>query len=272
MRVRSILGRFLEHSRVLMFGSGEDTTVFIGSADLMHRNLDRRVESLVRLVNPRDIRELCAIMDLAMDESTPPGTWDADGDWERHHRDALGKPLLDLQKHLIAATPGRVERRLSEPPRDLTRTSAPRPACMHWARTTERTPPMDERATGAVAERPARVARPARWSGAPGRARRGRPGAPAAVRRLVPAEGQGRQARAPHGGRRTRGRGGDGLRVALGPPAGRPAVRRPDPQRQPRAEGGAVLVGGRHGRARPSSPGDEVDELRWLSPRRPPPC
>jgi polyphosphate kinase len=70
--------------------------VFIGSADLMHRNLDRRVESLVRLVNPRDIRELCAIVDLAMDESTASWHLDADGDWQRHQprrdRKAAARP------------------------------------------------------------------------------------------------------------------------------------------------------------------------------------
>ena len=54
IRVRSILGRFLEHSRIYAFGTGEDadSEVWIGSADLMHRNLNRRVEALVRVTDP----------------------------------------------------------------------------------------------------------------------------------------------------------------------------------------------------------------------------
>ena len=52
MHVRSVLGRFLEHSRVMVFGDGERTEVWMGSPDLMHRNLDRRVETLVRVRTP----------------------------------------------------------------------------------------------------------------------------------------------------------------------------------------------------------------------------
>ena len=52
IRVRSILGRYLEHSRIFMFDNDGDPQVYIGSADMMHRNLDRRVEALVRVVAP----------------------------------------------------------------------------------------------------------------------------------------------------------------------------------------------------------------------------
>ncbi|MFZ2596768.1 MAG: RNA degradosome polyphosphate kinase, partial [Bifidobacterium adolescentis] len=80
IRVRSILGRFLEHSRIYAFansdgpqigeGPAAGPEVWIGSADLMHRNLDRRVEALVRIVAPEQIDELIKYVDLQMADST----------------------------------------------------------------------------------------------------------------------------------------------------------------------------------------------------------
>jgi len=109
IRVRSVLGRFLEHSRVYAFGDGGDgdSEVWIGSADLMHRNLDRRVEALVRVVDPGQQTVLRDFINLAMDEGTATWWLAADGTWTRHHRDAAGKPLLDLQQHLIRGLRGR---------------------------------------------------------------------------------------------------------------------------------------------------------------------
>ncbi|WP_372592923.1 RNA degradosome polyphosphate kinase [Actinotalea sp.] len=102
IRVRSILGRFLEHARVFAFANDGDPEVFIGSADLMHRNLDRRVEALVRLADPEHITELIQLIEMSMDDDTASWHLGPDERWERHHLAADGGPLLDLQEHLIA--------------------------------------------------------------------------------------------------------------------------------------------------------------------------
>jgi polyphosphate kinase len=79
IRVRSILGRFLEHSRVFHFvGAGEH---WIGSADMMHRNLDRRVEVLVLVANPAVTDELDAMLTSALDPATRCWVLEADGSW-----------------------------------------------------------------------------------------------------------------------------------------------------------------------------------------------
>ncbi|MFK3669758.1 RNA degradosome polyphosphate kinase [Leifsonia aquatica] len=101
IRVRSVLGRYLEHSRVFSFVNDGDPQVYIGSADMMHRNLDRRVEALVRLTSPEHIAELDGLFDLAFDGRTASWSLAEDGDWTRHHLDADGKPLIDLQNKLM---------------------------------------------------------------------------------------------------------------------------------------------------------------------------
>jgi polyphosphate kinase len=110
IRVRSILGRFLEHSRVYAFGTGEpgsEGDVWLGSADLMHRNLDRRVELLVRVSDPAQRAELRGLIHMAMDERTSSWWLDSDGTWIRHHLDASGAPLNDIQEYLIRTRQGR---------------------------------------------------------------------------------------------------------------------------------------------------------------------
>ncbi len=102
IRVRSILGRFLEHARLFAFAGGGDPEVYIGSADLMHRNLDRRVETLVRITEPEHVAELLELLDLSMDDATASWHLAGDGTWQRHHRGADGTPLRDLQEYLIA--------------------------------------------------------------------------------------------------------------------------------------------------------------------------
>jgi polyphosphate kinase len=69
----------------------------------MHRNLDRRVETLVRVADPAQRAELSGLIDLAMDEGTASWWLGADGAWTRHHLDASGAPLRDLQQYLIQA-------------------------------------------------------------------------------------------------------------------------------------------------------------------------
>ncbi|MGH3333950.1 MAG: RNA degradosome polyphosphate kinase, partial [Nocardioidaceae bacterium] len=97
-----VLGRFLEHSRIFWFENGGDPEAWIGSADLMHRNLDRRVEALVRLPGSQQVEEVGWVFDLAFDEGTSSWWLQADGEWERHARSEDGFTLRDMQEILIA--------------------------------------------------------------------------------------------------------------------------------------------------------------------------
>ncbi|MGL5867004.1 MAG: RNA degradosome polyphosphate kinase [Dermatophilaceae bacterium] len=99
--VRSVLGRFLEHSRVFWFGGGGDPVVYIGSADLMHRNLDRRVEALVRLTDPRHVEDLRSLLARGMDDQYAHWRLGPDGRWTRAHLNHDGTVLEDLQTALI---------------------------------------------------------------------------------------------------------------------------------------------------------------------------
>ncbi len=102
IRVGSTLGRFLEHSGIFCFANGGSPTVAIGSADLMHRNLDRRVEVLVSLSNKDHITEIEGLFDLAFDPGTAAWLLNADGTWTQRTTDEDGEPLLDMQAHLIS--------------------------------------------------------------------------------------------------------------------------------------------------------------------------
>ena len=111
IRVRSILGRFLEHSRIYAFcnadgpqigeGPASGPEVYIGSADLMHRNLDRRVEALVRVTAPEQIDELIKYVDLQMADSTMSWHMQPDGPYVLPTKDDEGRPLVDSQEYLI---------------------------------------------------------------------------------------------------------------------------------------------------------------------------
>jgi polyphosphate kinase len=104
IKVRSILGRYLEHSRIFSFLNGGDDVAFIGSADMMHRNLDRRVEALVRLKAPAHIKHVNELFDRAMSDETSSWALDAEGVWHRHAEGSDGKRLTDLQDAVMAET------------------------------------------------------------------------------------------------------------------------------------------------------------------------
>jgi polyphosphate kinase len=97
IRVRSILGRFLEHSRLVEFANGGEPEVWLGSADLMHRNLDRRIETLVRAKDPA----VQAILTGLLDRLTGPDVlrWDLDTEGEWHHAPETGG--IDVQTELL---------------------------------------------------------------------------------------------------------------------------------------------------------------------------
>ena len=113
VRVRSVLGRFLEHSRVFWFENDGNPEAWIGSADLMHRNLDRRIEALVRVPSADDVRELGRLLDMGLDDRTASWWLESDGTWTPHRTDEDGRRLRDLQASLVAITHGR--RRKSAP-------------------------------------------------------------------------------------------------------------------------------------------------------------
>ena len=95
---RSVLGRFLEHSRVFYFLNDGDSEYWIGSADLMHRNLDRRVECLVRIFDPTHIRQLEEILNIGISDQTQ--SWRLTGQrWTRQAVGEDGTRLLDAHSH-----------------------------------------------------------------------------------------------------------------------------------------------------------------------------
>ena len=101
VKVRSVLGRYLEHSRAFAFNGGGDPAVYIGSADMMHRNLDRRVEALVRLVQPDHIRDINDLFDLAMSDEVSSWHLDLNGAWTRHQFGDGGVRLIDVQDQIM---------------------------------------------------------------------------------------------------------------------------------------------------------------------------
>jgi polyphosphate kinase len=95
IRVRSVLGRFLEHSRVFRFHNGGEPLIYLGSADVMHRNLDRRVEALVRIDDTDARARVDHVLDLALDPQVRAWELGGNGSWARSDGD------VDLQQTLI---------------------------------------------------------------------------------------------------------------------------------------------------------------------------
>lgn len=108
IRVRSILGRYLEHSRIYAFGVPGEEEVWIGSADLMHRNLDRRVEALVRMSDPDQVEYLANLIRRGVSSKTSSWALKKSGNWKRHQVNKDGSPLVDLQVELMEAASSRV--------------------------------------------------------------------------------------------------------------------------------------------------------------------
>ena len=102
--VHSVLGRYLEHSRIFLFENAGDPDVFIGSADMMHRNLDRRVETLVKITQSDQIKELDDLFVLAMSNQVSVWELESSGNWRRDAKDADGQPLLDMQDEIMSRT------------------------------------------------------------------------------------------------------------------------------------------------------------------------
>ncbi|WP_078492071.1 RNA degradosome polyphosphate kinase [Streptomyces yerevanensis] len=103
IRVRSVLGRFLEHSRIFAFGNGGEPEVWFGSADMMHRNLDRRIEALVRVKDPAHRASLNRLLETGMSDTTSSWHLGPDGEWTRHAADGDGQQLRNVQETLIDA-------------------------------------------------------------------------------------------------------------------------------------------------------------------------
>jgi polyphosphate kinase len=102
IRVVSIVGRFLEHSRIYAFQRGEQTAIFVGSADLMPRNLDSRVELVVPVDDPDARAQLLDTLDRCLADTE--NAWDlaADGTWV-HRRVPSGGQPRDVQAELMRA-------------------------------------------------------------------------------------------------------------------------------------------------------------------------
>ncbi len=108
--VTSVLGRFLEHSRVYVFQAGERTSYWLGSADAMPRNLDRRIEVLAPVDDPRIRRRLDDVFEALLADSLQSWTLGADGRWSRNEPEG-DERLLAAQDELMRASSKRARKK-----------------------------------------------------------------------------------------------------------------------------------------------------------------
>ncbi len=113
IRVVSVLGRFLEHSRVFVFEAGDVASYYLGSADLMPRNLDYRIEAVVPIEDPRAQQELTRALDTMVSSNVHAWELKADGEWQRI-RAKKGERARETQTLLMRSVRARQPRRSSK--------------------------------------------------------------------------------------------------------------------------------------------------------------
>ena len=105
--VKSVLGRYLEHSRIFWFENAGSPTVYIGSADMMHRNLDRRVEALIHITDPAHIEQFDRQLSRGVSDEMQSWRLETDGTWTWHGVGAEGDRLGDVQNDTMIDIFGR---------------------------------------------------------------------------------------------------------------------------------------------------------------------
>lgn len=101
IRVTSVLGRFLEHSRIFWFDNAGSPTVYIGSADMMHRNLDRRIEALVQITDKHHLAQFDLQLSRGMSPRMESWVLNNDGQWDRNPAGTPENRLGDVQSETM---------------------------------------------------------------------------------------------------------------------------------------------------------------------------
>ncbi|NTU58748.1 MAG: polyphosphate kinase 1 [Chlorobiaceae bacterium] len=105
IRVISVIGRFLEHSRVYCFNNGGTAELFLGSADFMPRNLDKRVETIFPVVDRRLVESVKADLEMILSDNVKSWEMNADGTFSRRKRH--GRTGIDSQRYFMRQSPRR---------------------------------------------------------------------------------------------------------------------------------------------------------------------